>query len=408
MSSTPTPGHSSYAAGHGPVETTAGGLLALVRSGEAATRGDLARATGLSRTAVSQRVAALVAAGLLVEGTGLASTGGRPAGSLGFNVDAAVVVGIAVGRSRTQVGVFDLEGREIVGDTRDHEVGSGPDEVMTDVAARLGTLLVGIEPPVLGIGLSLPGTVDPERRVSVDAPVMKGWDGVPLAPYLSGVPGAADAPLHLTNDTSALTRSELFGPAPLGSDVLVVKASTGLGIGVIADGRLVNGSRGVTGELGHTRVEGADELLCRCGAHGCLETVAAGWAMVNRLVEGGTEARHVRDLVGLALDGDPVARSLLRESGRRVGEVLAVAVNLLHPQTVVVGGDMGSAFDLYTAGMRESVYARAAGSVTRDLRFAPAAHGDSAGLVGCAALVIDHELSPAAVDVRLRAARAEA
>lgn len=389
----------------GPVETTAGGLLALVRSGEATTRADLGRATGLSRTAVSQRVAALVGAGLLVEGAGVASTGGRPAGALGFNVDAAVVVGIAVGRSRTQVGVFDLEGREIVGDTRDHEVGSGPDEVMPDVAERLRTLLDGIEPPVLGIGLSLPGTVDPERRVSVDAPVMKGWDGVPLAPYLAD---ACTAPLHLTNDTSALTRSELFGPAPLGSDVLVVKASTGLGIGVIADGRLVNGSRGVTGELGHTRVEGADELLCRCGAHGCLETVAAGWAMVNRLVEGGAEARHVRDLVGLALDGDPVARSLLRESGRRVGEVLAVAVNLLHPQTVVVGGDMGSAFDLYTAGMRESVYARAAGSVTRDLRFAPAAHGDSAGLVGCAALVIDHELSPAAVDARLRAARAEA
>ncbi|MDN4161232.1 ROK family transcriptional regulator [Nocardioides abyssi] len=389
----------------GPVETTAGGLLSLVRGGEATTRADLGRATGLSRTAVSQRVSALVGAGLLVEGGGLASTGGRPAGALAFNVDAAVVVGIAVGRSRTQVGVFDLEGREIVGDTRDHEVGSGPDEVMTGVAERLRTLLVGIEPPVLGIGLSLPGTVDPERRVSVDAPVMKGWDGVALAPYLTD---ACTAPLHLTNDTSALTRSELFGPAPLGSDVLVVKASTGLGIGVIADGRLVNGSRGVTGELGHTRVEGADELLCRCGAHGCLETVAAGWAMVNRLVEGGAEARHVRDLVALALDGDPVARSLLRESGRRVGEVLAVAVNLLHPQTVVVGGDMGSAFDLYTAGMRESVYARAAGSVTRDLRFAPAAHGDSAGLVGCAALVIDHELSPAAVDARLRAARAEA
>ncbi|WKN48591.1 ROK family transcriptional regulator [Nocardioides sp. Arc9.136] len=385
-----------------PVETTAGGLLSLVRAGEASTRADLGRLTGLSRTAVSQRVTALVAAGLVTEGTGLASTGGRPAGSLSFNVDAAVVVGAAVGRSRTQVGVFDLDGREIVGDTRDHEVGSGPDEVMVDVAERLRTLLDGIEPPVLGIGLSLPGTVDPERRVSVDAPVMKGWDGVPLAPYLHD---ACAAPLHLTNDTSALTRSELFGPAPLGSDVLVVKASTGLGLGVIADGRLVNGSRGVTGELGHTRVEGADELLCRCGAHGCLETVAAGWAMVNRLVEGGTEARHVRDLVALALDGDPVARSMLRESGRRVGEVLAVAVNLLHPQTVVVGGDMGSAFDLYTAGMRESVYARAAGSVTRDLRFAPAAHGDSAGLVGCAALVIDHELSPAAVDARLRASR---
>ncbi|WP_435741815.1 ROK family protein [Nocardioides sp. SYSU DS0663] len=383
-------------------ETSAGGLLALIRSGEAATRAELGRLTGLSRSAVAVRVAALAEAGLVVEGAG-ASTGGRPAGSLAFDVDAGAVVGVAIGRSRTQIGVYDLAGREIVGDTRDHDVGTGPEELLPDIASRVATAVERVGPPVLGIGMSLPGTVDPERRVSVDAPVMKGWDGVPLAPHLTAV---VDAPVHLANDTAALTRSELFGPPPLGSDLLVVKASTGLGLGIIADGRLVHGDRGVTGELGHTRVDGADDLLCRCGAHGCLETVAAGWSLVHRLTEQGGTARHVRDLVALALDGDPLARSLLRESGRRVGEVLAVAVNLLHPQTVVVGGDMGAAFDLYTAGMREAVYARAAASVARDLRFAPAAHGDSAGLVGCAALVIDHELSPAAVDARLRAGRA--
>ena len=234
--------------------------------------------------------------------------------------------------------------------------------------------------------MSLPGTVDPERRVSLDAPVMRGWDGVELAPYLSGV---GDAPLYLTNDTSALARSELFGQSVPRSDVLVVKASTGLGLGVIADGRLVNEHRGVTGELGHTRVDDAGDQLCRCGATGCLETIAGGWALVARLTEQGIEARHVRDLVALALEGDPRARKLLRESGRYVGEVLSVAVNLLNPQTVVIGGDMGAAFDLYSAGVREAVYSRSTARATRELRFAPAAHGDSAGLVGCAAVVIE-------------------
>ena len=135
--------------------------------------------------------------------------------------------------------------------------------------------------------MSLPGTVDPERRVSLDSPVMRGWDGVELAPYLSGV---SDAPLYLTNDTSALARSELFGQEVPASDVLVVKASTGLGLGVIADGRLVNEHRGVTGELGHTRVDAAGDLLCRCGATGCLETIAGGWALVTRLQAEGVEA----------------------------------------------------------------------------------------------------------------------
>jgi predicted NBD/HSP70 family sugar kinase len=380
-------------------DTTAGTVLALVRSGRAATRSELGRQTGLSRSAVSARVSALAEAGLLVEGEELASTGGRPPGGLLFNVDAAAVLGVAIGRSRSQLGVFDLEGREIVGDSRDHTVGIGPDELLPAVAERLAGLLRDVTRPVAGIGMSLPGTVDPERRVSLDSPVMRGWDGVELAPYLSGV---ADAPLYLTNDTSALARSELFGQAVPGSDVLVLKASTGLGLGVIADGRLVNEHRGVTGELGHTRVELAGDLLCRCGATGCLETVAGGWALVNRLTEQGVEARHVRDLVTLALEGEPRARNLLRESGRYVGEVLAVAVNLLNPQTVVIGGDMGAAFDLYSAGVREAVYSLSTARATRELRFLPAAHGDSAGLVGCAALVINHELSPAAVDARLR------
>ena len=111
----------------------------------------------------------------------------------------------------------------------------------------------------------------------------------------------------------------------------------------------------------------------------------------------------MRDLVTLALEGDTRARNLLRESGRYVGEVLSVAVNLLNPQTVVIGGDMGAAFDLYSAGVREAVYSRSTARATRELRFTPAAHGDSAGLVGCAAVVIEHELSAAAVDARLRA-----
>ena len=111
----------------------------------------------------------------------------------------------------------------------------------------------------------------------------------------------------------------------------------------------------------------------------------------------------MRDLVALAQQGDAEARGLLREGGRHLGEVLAVAVNLLNPQAVVIGGDMAGAFDLYAAGVRESVYALAAPLATRELQFLPAAHGDRAGLVGCAALALEKVLSPAAVDARLAA-----
>ena len=138
----------------------------------------------------------------------------------------------------------------------------------------------------------------------------------------------------------------------------MVKASTGLGLGIVAGGRVVGGHLGAAGEIGHTRVEAAEGMACRCGATGCLETLAAGWALVARLDRAGVG--HVRDLVALAQQGDAEARGLLREGGRRLGEVLAVAVNLLNPQAVVIGGDMAGAFDLYAAGVRESVYALAA------------------------------------------------
>jgi predicted NBD/HSP70 family sugar kinase len=380
---------------------SAGELLELVRTGQASTRTDLRRLTGLSRTAVVARVSALVDAGLLMLGEELASTGGRPPGALVFNHDAGVVLAVAIGRSRSQLAIFDLEGRELAGDTRDHGVGISAPELMPQLAERLTAMLADVEPPVLGIGMSLPGIVDPEKIVSVDSPVMGGWDGVDLAPYLRQV---ADVPIYLANDADVLARSELFGPGEKPRNALVVKASTGLGMGVIADGRIIPGAMGAAGEIGHTRLDSAGELPCRCGSTGCLETIAGGWALVARLVESGVQAGHVRDLVASALAGDAVARGLLRESGRHLGELLAIAINLLNPEVVVIGGDMGQAFDLYTAGVRESVYARSTALATRDLRFMPATHADSSGLVGCAALAIDHILAPASVDARLTAA----
>ncbi|GAA3528843.1 ROK family protein [Nocardioides daeguensis] len=378
---------------------TAGELFALVRSGRAATRADLVRLTGLSRTAVVARVSALGEAGLLRIGAELASTGGRPPGSLELDADAGTVLAVAIGRSRSQVAVFDLGGTELAASAVDHDVGAGPDLVMPGVADQLVRLLEPTTPPVLGIGMSLPGAVDTERGVSVDTPVMAGWDGIPLAPYLARV---ADAPLFLANDADILARSEYLGHAAQARDLLVLKASTGLGLGVVAGGRIVTGALGAAGELGHTKVAEAAGRPCRCGDVGCLETIAAGWALVARLREEGRDVEHVRDLVALALAGDPEAKQLLRESGRMVGELLAVAINLLNPRAVVLGGDMAAAYDVYAAGVREAVYARSSALATRELQFLPSTYGDRAGLVGCAALALDEVLSPAAVDARLR------
>jgi len=381
------------------VNESAGDVLALLRSGRAATRSDLRRLTGMSRTAVVARVAALADAGLISLGDELASTGGRPPGSIVFRAGAGVVLAAAVGRSRSQVGLADLAGDGLGSSSLDHEEGAGPDVVMPRVADQLRRLLAEAgDPPVFGVGLSLPGTIDPVRGVCVDSPVLASWEGVELAPYLAEV---TTAPVYVGNDADVLARSERLGHARSLEDLLVIKASTGLGLGIIAGGHVVSGHLGGAGEIGHTKVDAAAGRPCRCGDHGCLETLAGGWALVAASREAGRPVTHIRELVGQATSGDAEAKALLRESGRQLGEVLAIAINLLNPHAVVVGGDMAAAFDVYAAGIRESVYARASALATRDLQFLPSTFGDRAGVVGCAAMALDHVLSPAAVDARI-------
>jgi predicted NBD/HSP70 family sugar kinase len=110
---------------------------------------------------------------------------------------------------------------------------------------------------------------------------------------------------------------------------------------------------------------------------------------------------HIRDLVDLGLGGDPEARRLIRESGRHIGEVLAGAVNLLNPEALVIAGDMAKAYDILVAGLRETVYGNAIALATRELQILPSTHGDQSGVIGSAAMILDHVLSARAIDSTL-------
>ncbi len=376
-----------------------GAVLDLIRSGVAGTRADLRRLTGLSRTAVSARLDALAALDLVREGEPAESTGGRPPSRLTFHRQAGVVLAAAIGRSRTQLAVCDLSGVVLCADDVEQEVGSGPDEVMPRVVAGFRLLLEAAgrsSAEVQAFGCSIPGTVDRERGASYDSPLMTGWDGIPLSSWLHGL---AEAPVLVDNDAAVLALSELVGRPAATESLLALKVSTGLGAGIIADGRLVRGGQGAAGEIGHVKTSAAQGLTCRCGEVGCLEAVAGGWALVQQMRDLSHDVGHLRDLVAMATEGDSEARRLLRESGRRYGEVLAAVVTVLNPDVLVIGGDVLPAYDLFVAGMRETVYAQATALSTKDLRVEPARHGEQAGLVGCAAMALQEVLSPRAVDL---------
>ena len=380
---------------------TAGEVFSLIRDGRVLTRSDVGRLTGLSRTAVAARLATLLDSGLVVEGADERedrAAPGRPASHLRFNRDAGVVLAGAIGRSRTQLGVCDLDGSVLASVDLDQEVGPAPGDLMPQVVVAFGALLheVGrVSGDVRAVGLSIPGTVDFRRGASLDSPIMAGWDGVELAPFLRGLTEAA---VFVDNDANVMALSERRGHLERHRDLLFVKASTGVGVGIVSGGQVLRGAHGAAGEIGHTKVASAEGLPCRCGDTGCVEAVAAGWALVQAARDRGLQVGHIRDLVRLAVAGDPDARHLVREAGRRIGEALASAVNLLNPEAVVVGGDLAEAYDTFVAGLRESVYSQASALATRSLAIVPVTHGELSGVVGCAAMAIREVLDSTAVD----------
>jgi predicted NBD/HSP70 family sugar kinase len=375
-----------------------GDIYGLIRERRDITRAEIGQLTGLSRTAVSARVSALAAQGLILEREQAPSTGGRPATFLSFNADGGVVLSAAVGRSRTRLGVCNLAGDILAATDIDQEPGLGPDDLMPDIVKRLDALLDDSghrDEKIYGVGVSLPGTVDRERGASLDSPIMRGWDGVPLPPYFAEL---TDAPVILDNDANVITLAERRGDRQAFDDLLVVKASTGLGAGIIAGGVLQRGAVQAAGEFGHNKTPAAAGMPCRCGDAGCLEAIAGGWAIVRALQAQGRAVGHLRDVVELANSGDPDARRMIRDSGRHVGEVLAGAVNLLNPAVLVVAGDMAGAYDIFVAGLRETLYGNATALATRVLQVVPSTYGDQSGVIGSATMVLDQVLSPAAID----------
>lgn len=374
-----------------------GEVFALIRERGEITRAEIAAHTGLSRTAVGARLAVLLDSGLVVECEPAPSTGGRPATQLSFNADAGVVLSAAVGISRTRLAVCNLAGTVLALTDIDQEVALGPDDLMPDVIKGLDVLLEqfpGVT--VYGVGLSLPGAVDAERGCSCGSAILRGWDGVDLRPYFGGLPRAGTT-VVLGNDANAIALAERGEAA----DVLVLKASSGLGAGIVAGGVLLHGANSAAGEFGHNKVLAAQGVPCRCGDTGCLEAVAGGWAIVRALQQQGRSVRHLRDVAELAHDGDPEARRMVRDSGRHVGEGIAPAVNLLNPALIVIAGDMAGVHDIFVAGLRETLYGNATAQATGDLRVRPATHGDRSATVGTALMVLDQVLGPAAVEALL-------
>jgi predicted NBD/HSP70 family sugar kinase len=383
----------------------AGAVLRLIRAGTAVTRATLAAETGLARSTITQRIDALLSAGLIYEAGDTVSTGGRRPARLAFNHEVAVVLSADLGATHSRIAVSDLAGTPLAERRIDLDIGLGPSPVLEAVYDQLLELLAesGRRPDdVRGVGVGIPGPVAFASGRPVSPPIMPGWDGFSIPDWFAERLGPR--PILVDNDVNIMALGEHWAHWREVPNLLYVKVGTGIGCGIVAGGAIHRGADGAAGDIGHIVVSEHSDVICRCGNIGCLEAVAGGHALARQLSAAGRPVDGSRGVVELVRSGNPDAIRIVREAGRALGEVLASCVNFFNPRVIVLGGDIGEVHEHLLAGVRETVFQRSLPLATRNLRVVPTALGDRAGVTGAAIMVTEHILSPAAVDRAIRQA----
>ena len=373
-------------------------LLTRLRDDGPLSRTQLADSLEVSRTTIAVEVGRLGELGLVHEVGPAASRGGRRSTIVDLHPD-LVFVGISIGATGMTVGLTD--GRLAVRAQRScaSDVREGPEGVLECAVALARELLaeIGVERPV-GAGIGVPGPVDFDRGISVSPPIMPGWDGYPVRDVVSRALGC---PALLDNDVNVLAAGELHaGVARSSRDFLFVKIGTGIGCGLVVDGRVYRGVDGCAGDIGHIRVEETGPT-CACGNAGCLEAFAGGAAVARDATTAARSGRSpglaallaergvltAADVGQAATHGDAVALELVRESGRRVGQVLASLVSFVNPGLIVIGGGLTGVGHSLLAEIRSVTYRRSLPLATGNLPIVLSELGDEGGVVGAARLI---------------------
>jgi predicted NBD/HSP70 family sugar kinase len=238
--------------------------------------------------------------------------------------------------------------------------------------------------------MGLPGPVHRSGVVGSSA-ILPGWAGTHAAELMSERLGME---IWLRNDANlgALAES-IWGAGRDAAGLVYLKLATGIGAGIVLDGRLFEGAGGTAGEIGHTSLDETGDI-CRCGSRGCLETYASGTAIAGLLTRSLKEPLSLEDVLARAVDGDPGCRRALADAGRHIGAAVADLCNLINPERIVVGGSMAIAGDVLLDPLKEAVGLRAIPSAAEDVRIVPGELGARAELLGAVALVL-HEAGPA-------------
>ena len=317
--------------------TTDGAVLQAIYSNGPLSRAELAGATGLSKASISNLTRGLLSEGLLTE-TSPPRSGrgqGRPRVLLDVNAEHGWFAGVRIDEDSMQLGLTDLKGSgersEVVA------VDPEPEALAEHIREHLAGLARRASIPqarLLGLGIAVSGVVDHRTGICRHSANL-GWQDVPIGELVHRATGL---PTRVENDTNAVAIAQrMFGRARDLTDFVVVTLGRGIGAAEFLDGRLYRGPDGGAGELGHCTVD-PDGAMCRCGKRGCLDTVAAEWAILAAAKEAGLDVGTLGALERLAASGSAPAMTILKRAGGALGLAISHIINIQSPQLVLVSG----------------------------------------------------------------------
>jgi glucokinase len=277
-----------------------------------------------------------------------------------------------------------------------------PEEIVSAIVAAARACEAESEKTGRSIRLGsivVPGTIDAGNEVVVQVPNVACLDNFPLKAALEGELGWR---IVLENDANAAAVGEMWQGAARGfSRVICITLGTGVGGGIILDGKLWRGVDGSAGEIGHISIDPFSSLVCKCGNTGCLELFASATAIVRMAGEGlpnypnsvlHGEKLSAEKIHDAALNGDELSLAIFKQMGTYLGIGLASLVNLLNPEIIVVGGGVANGWSLFAQRMQQELVKRAFQRPARSVKIVPAECGDDAGLLGAVRLALDRQL----------------
>jgi predicted NBD/HSP70 family sugar kinase len=378
-------------------------LFQLLRDGQPRTKAELVKITGLARSTIQLRIDTLLELDLIAPVNDAVSTGGRPSAQVALNPKARVIAAVDFGASQASVALTDLTGEILSRTSSKMIIADGPETCLGWMVRTIRSELAALhlkEADLIAIGIGLPGPVEHSTGRPSNPPIMPGWDDF-------DVPGFVNHHLKATvlvdNDVNIMALGEQKFAWPDIDNIIFLKASTGIGSGIISSGVLQRGAEGIAGDIGHVQIARGDSVPCRCGNSGCLEAMAAGPALAHSLSLAGIEFNGERisvlsDVVAATKAGELAAIQAVRQAGRDIGEVLTTCVSVLNPSVISIGGSLAFAGEHLLAGVREVVYSRSMPLATEHLTIAQSRAGLDAGIIGASVMAIDYALSTASID----------